>query len=67
MPVSIGGCMINPGDIVVGDEDGVVAFPLSGSRKLLSAVEAHLVHETQILKSIADGTYKGAYGIKAKP
>lgn len=67
VPVSIGGCMINPGDIVVGDEDGVVAFPLSGSRKLLSAVEAHLVHENQILKSIADGTYKGAYGIKAKP
>ena len=27
VPVSIGGSVISPGDIVVGDEDGVVSFP----------------------------------------
>jgi len=29
VPVSIGGSVISPGDIVVGDEDGVVSFPAS--------------------------------------
>ncbi len=29
VPVSIGGSVISPGDIVVGDEDGVVSFPQS--------------------------------------
>ncbi len=27
MPVSLGGMAVNPGDIVVGDQDGLLAFP----------------------------------------
>lgn len=66
VPVSIGGCVINPGDILVGDEDGVVAFASDKARALLAAVKAHIAKEEQILKSIADGTYSGAYGVKSK-
>lgn len=62
IPVSIGGCVINPGDIVVGDEDGVVAFAPEKATALLAAVDAHLAREAEILNSIAHGTYKGAYG-----
>ena len=61
VPVSIGGMVVNPGDIVVGDEDGVVAFPPAIASELLRAVKAQEEKEEAILKSIKDGTYKGAY------
>jgi RraA family protein len=66
VPVSVGGCVIRPGDVIVGDEDGVVVFPPEKAAALLEAVRAHLRREENILKSIADGTYRGAYGVKAK-
>jgi RraA family protein len=66
VPVSIGGCIIHPGDIIVGDEDGVVNFPASKAKDLLVAVEAQILREENTLKSIAAGTYTGAYGAKAK-
>jgi RraA family protein len=62
VPVCIGGMLVNPGDIVVGDADGVVAFPTDVARTLLSDVQTQLKREQQILKSIADGTYIDAYG-----
>lgn len=61
VPVSIGGMVVNPGDIVVGDEDGVVAFPPSVAGDLLKAVQAQADKEEMILQSVRDGTYKGAY------
>jgi RraA family protein len=61
VPVSIGGMVVHPGDIVVGDEDGVVAFPQSLAADLLVAVRAQEAKEEVILKSVRDGTYKGAY------
>ena len=62
VPVSIGGCVIAPGDIVVGDEDGVVAFPQAMASALLEAVRAQEAREIEILKSIREGRYDGAYG-----
>ena len=67
VPVSIGGCVIAPGDIIVGDEDGVVNVPLAKAEDLLAAVKAFLVREEEIMRSIADGSYQGAYGVKATP
>ena len=61
VPVSIGGMVINPGDIVVGDDDGVVAFPAAMAEDLSKAVKAQADKEELILQSIRDGTYKGAY------
>ena len=66
VPISVGGCVIHPGDIVVGDEDGVVSFPMEKAQKLLAAVDAQIAREGQIMRSIADGTYKGAYGAVSK-
>lgn len=67
VPVSIGDFVIEPGDIVVGDEDGVVAFPQAIAAELLKGVRAQEAKEAEIMKSIADGTYKGAYGKPAGP
>ncbi|MCF1465465.1 RraA family protein [Agrobacterium vitis] len=62
VPVSIGGMVVNPGDIVVGDEDGIVAFSQSIAPDLLQAVRAQEAREAEIIKSIQEGRYKGAYG-----
>lgn len=62
IPVSIAGLVISPGDIVVGDCDGIVAFPPSIAEELLEATHKQQEKEAKILASIADGTYAGAYG-----
>lgn len=61
VPVVIGGMIVNPGDIVVGDHDGVVAFPPQNADKLLEAVRAQERKEADIFRQIAAGTYVGAY------
>jgi RraA family protein len=64
VPVSIGGMVVTPGDIVVGDDDGVVAFPQAIAADLLQKVRAQEAREAEILTSIREGRYAGAY---AKP
>jgi RraA family protein len=59
--VSVGGMIVAPGDIVVGDEDGVVAFSPERAEELLAVVQAQQEKETEILKSIQEGRYTGAY------
>lgn len=61
VPVTIGGMVVNPGDIVVGDHDGVVSFPIEGADTLLEAVRAQERKEAEIMRQIAEGTYVGAY------
>jgi RraA family protein len=60
--VSIGGLVISPGDIVVGDDDGIVAFPQTIAATLLQAVRSQEKKEAEILKSILEGRYTGVYG-----
>ncbi len=61
VPVSIGGLIISPGDIVVGDHDGIVAFPATQAHTLLEQCLATERKEADMLAQIAAGTYKGAY------
>src|SRR4051812_23559765 len=49
VPVNIGGLVIAPGDIVVGDEDGVVAFSQAVAPSLLDAVKAQIAREEDTL------------------
>lgn len=62
IPVCIGGSVISPGDIVVGDEDGVVSFPASMAPPLIEAVRAQIVREEETIKAIREGRYQGSYG-----
>jgi regulator of RNase E activity RraA len=54
--------VISPGDIVVGDEDGVVSFPVAIAPSLLAAVRAQTKREEETLIAIREGRYQGAYG-----
>jgi RraA family protein len=67
VPVSIGGMVVAPGDIVVGDDDGVVAFAQDIAVELLQKVRAQEAREAEILKSIREGRYAGAYGKRTAP
>lgn len=55
VPVSIGGQVVMPGDLVVGDEDGVVSFPVARAENLLAAVRATEQAEDAIKAEIATG------------
>lgn len=47
--------LVNPGDIIVGDEDGVVAFPLAAAEQVLAQARAHQAHEERVKAEIATG------------
>ncbi len=47
VPVSVGGMMVNPGDIVVGDQDGLMAFSPDEAELLIEKARAHLETEAQ--------------------
>ncbi|MNR42896.1 4-hydroxy-4-methyl-2-oxoglutarate aldolase [compost metagenome] len=55
VPVSIGGMIINPGDIIVGDEDGLVAFSPENAEQVLFKAREHDAHEQQVKAEIATG------------
>lgn len=53
--VSIGGLVIHPGDIVVGDEDGLLALAPEDAPALLKAALAYAKKEENILADIRAG------------
>jgi len=54
-PIALGGMVVHPGDIIVGDADGVVAVPLAHAAEVLALAKAQLAKETATLKAIAAG------------
>jgi RraA family protein len=54
-PVTIGGQVVQPGDLVVGDEDGVVSFPQADAQRLLAAIRNTENNENAIKAEIANG------------
>ncbi len=56
VPVAVGGQVVFPGDIVVGDEDGLIFIRPDDAEELLGKVEAFHKNEEIVLRDIADGT-----------
>lgn len=56
VPVAIDGMVVHPGDIIVGDEDGLVVLPLKNAKEIINLAHQQLLEEKQILQSIEDGT-----------
>ena len=57
VPVSCGGQVVMPGDILMADEDGVVVIPLDEAETVLAAAEAHHEKELKAVEAINAGTY----------
>jgi regulator of RNase E activity RraA len=55
IPVSVGGTSVSPGDLVVGDADGVVVIPRLQVEAVVTAAEDKLAAERQRLQEISEG------------
>lgn len=56
VPVALDGMLVQPGDIIVGDLDGVVAVPLDEAEALLALAAAHKAKEERTMRDILAGT-----------
>ena len=54
-PISCGGCPVRPGDLIIGDDDGIAVVPLEWTDDMLVASEKKLRQEEKILKQISEG------------
>jgi len=54
-PVSCGGLVVMPGDLIVADGDGVVVIPRADAASVVAAAEAHAAKEAATIQSIAEG------------
>jgi RraA family protein len=61
VPVSIGGLVIHPGDIIVGDEDGVVALSPAIAPEVLAAARRQAEREEKAKADIAARRYDRAW------
>jgi len=56
VPVSCAGLVVLPGDLVVGDADGVIAVPAAEAASVLEKTRAHLAREAAIREANRAGT-----------
>jgi regulator of RNase E activity RraA len=56
VPIAIDGMVVHPGDIMIGDGDGVLCIPIDEAKGILSKAQAKLAAETRQMEAIAEGT-----------
>lgn len=61
VPVSVDGQVIHPGDLIVGDEDGIVTFPQDQAEALIAAARKTAAVEDGIKAEIANGKLEQAW------
>ena len=69
VPISIGGMAVAPGDIIVGDSDGLVAVPQPLAEQVLASAKSILAKETAAMKQMQDGSVDRSWvdqALKAK-
>ena len=60
-PVSVGGVVVNPGDLVVGDLNGVVVVPRENAAELLARLQARASAEADYIAAVARGEFSNAW------
>ena len=63
VPVSVGGMVVNPGDIVVGDENGVLAIAPADAPALIEKAQHQGQKEARQLQEIKAGTFDRSWVI----
>jgi regulator of RNase E activity RraA len=61
VPVSVGGMMVRPGDIVVGDQDGLMAFAPADAEWLIEKARAHLAAEAETIRAMKEGRWDRSF------
>jgi regulator of RNase E activity RraA len=60
-PVSCGGIVVNPGDVILGDENGVVVVPHSVAMTLLEQLNIRREKETDYAAAVKRGEFSNAW------
>ena len=55
VPIIVGGCPVNPGDIVVGDRDGLCLVPFAEIDSVIQAAEARERREADAIARLQEG------------
>ncbi|VTU31839.1 RraA family protein [Variovorax sp. PBL-E5] len=61
VPVSVGGMLVRPGDIVVGDQDGLMAFAPDEAETLIEKARAHLKAEAETMRAMKEGRWDRSF------
>lgn len=56
-PISCGNMAVRPGDVVIGDRDGVIVLPLEDAENILSAAKAYAEKDAETLRAAAEGSW----------
>ncbi len=61
VPIAIDGMVIHPGDLMLGDADGLLCVPHDSLQSVLEATQQKMLIEKQMLADIAAGTLDTAW------
>ena len=61
VPISVGGMVVNPGDIVVGDQDGLLAFAQEDAETLIERARGVLEAEAKTLQAMKEGRWDRSF------
>jgi len=55
IPISCGGVLVNPGDIIIADDDGAVVVPITLAEQLAEIATGHTEWEVFARKKLSEG------------
>lgn len=65
VPVTVGGQVVLPGDLIIGDDDGLLAITPEDAPAVLEAARRKAAAEAKLLRAIEDGTQDRAWVAEA--
>ena len=60
-PISCGGTIVNPGDVIVADTAGIVAVPLEEVASILHRLREHAARQADYLATVQRGNFSNAW------
>ena len=61
VPVNIGGMVVNPGDIIAGDQDGLIAFSPELAQEVITKALAQHAKEEATMEAIREGRWDRSF------